>query len=111
MTYDSHMNAEDVRSSLQKLADPIRAKNSTWFFKTGPGQYGEGDQFIGVTVPDQRKVAAAYWELPLPAVSELLQSPVHEHRLTALFILVPQYRTGERDTKKQLASFYHKHRA
>ena len=111
MTYYSRMKAEDVRSSLQQLADPLRAKNSTWFFKTGPGQYGEGDQFIGVTVPDQRKVAAAYGELPLPAVLELLQSPIHEHRLTALFILVHQYRTGDRDIKKQLASFYHKHRA
>lgn len=111
MTYYSHMNAEDVRSSLQKLADPLRAKNSAWFFKAGPGQYGEGDQFIGVAVPDQRKVAAAYRELPLPAVLELLRSPIHEHRLTALFILVHQYRNGDRDTKKQIASFYHKNRA
>lgn len=110
MTYYSHMDAEDVRSSLQKLADPLRAKNSAWFFKTGPGQYGEGDQFIGVTVPAQRKVAAAYRELPLPDVLELLRSAIHEHRLTALFILVDQYRKGDRDTKKQIASFYHKNR-
>jgi len=111
MTYYSRMNAEDVRAALQQAADPLRAKNSAWFFKTGPGQYGEGDQFIGVTVPDQRKVAAAYGELPLPEVLELLRSAIHEHRLTALFILVHQYRKGDQDTKKQLASFYHKHRA
>jgi hypothetical protein len=110
MTYYSPMKAEDVRSSLQQVADPVHAKNSAWFFKTGPGQYGEGDQFIGVTVPGQRKIAAAYRELPLPDVLELLQSPIHEHRLTALIMLVHQYRKGDRDTKKQIASFYHKNR-
>jgi len=97
MIYYGRMNAEDVKSSLQKLADPLRAKNSAWFFKTGPGQYGEGDQFIGVTVPDQRKIAAAYREMPLQEVGELLRSPIHEHRLTALIILVQQYRNGDRD--------------
>ena len=111
MTYYSPMNAEDVRSSLQQVADPLRAKNSAWFFKTGPGQYGEGDQFIGVTVPAQRKVATAYRELPLSEALDLVRSPVHEHRLTALFILVYQYRKGDQDTKKQIASFYHKNRA
>jgi 3-methyladenine DNA glycosylase AlkD len=110
MIYYGRMNAEDVKSSLQKLADPLRAKNSAWFFKTGPGQYGEGDQFIGVTVPDQRKIAAAYREMPLQEVGELLRSPIHEHRLTALIILVQQYRNGDRDAKKQIASFYHKNR-
>ena len=105
------MNAEDVRSSLHQLADPLRAKKSAWFFKTEPGQYGEGDQFIGVIVPAQRKIAAAYRELPLPDVLELLRSAIHEHRLTALFILVDQYRKGDQDTKKQLASFYYKNRA
>ncbi|HET8907635.1 MAG TPA: DNA alkylation repair protein, partial [Ktedonobacterales bacterium] len=105
------MNAEDVRSALHQLADPLRAKNSAWFFKTGPGQYGEGDQFIGVTVPAQRKLASAYIELPLPDVLELLRSAIHEHRLTALFILVYQYRKGDQDTKKHLASFYHNNRA
>lgn len=110
MSYHKYMHAEDVRSSLQDLANPSRAKNSAWFFKTGSGQYGEGDQFIGVTVPDQRKVAATYRELPLPEVIGLLQSPIHEHRLTALFILVHQYRSGDQDTKKHIAGLYHKNR-
>lgn len=85
------MAASDVKKELQKLASSQKAKASAWFFKTGKGQYGEGDQFIGVTVPEQRKVAKQFRDLPLVELAKLLTSPIHEHRLTALFILVWQY--------------------
>lgn len=101
----------DIKQALEKLADPLRATNSARFFKTGPGQYGEGDKFIGVTVPDQRKVAKKFRQAPMSEVIDLLQSPVHEHRLTALFIMVDQYRRGDEQIKKQIASLYHKNRA
>jgi len=104
------MKSSDVKTALQELANPARAKSSAWFFKTGPGEYGEGDQFIGVTVPDQRRVAKTYRELPLPEVLTLLRSPIHEHRLTALFILIEQYRRGDNSAKKQIAGLYHKNR-
>ena len=77
-----------VQSDLKKYASSARAKNSAWFFKTGKGQYGEGDIFIGVTVPEQRIVAKRYRDLSLSEIEKLLTSPIHEHRLTALFILV-----------------------
>ncbi len=115
------MTAAAVKRALQQLASPEKAKSSAWFFKTGPGEYGEGDRFIGVTVPEQRKVAKRFRELPLAEVEKLLQSPIHEHRLTALFILVEQYQRVSKKrevrskkskaTKQSIASFYYTHRA
>lgn len=103
--------ASQVQATLQAVATPARAKASAWYFKTGPGQYGEGDVFIGVTVPEQRKIARQFRDLDLSEIAKLLESPIHEHRLTALEILVYQYRQADPGTKKALASFYHKHRA
>ncbi len=71
-----------VIADLTRLSSSKKAKASAWFFKTGKGQYGEGDVFIGVTVPEQRAVAKQYKELPLGEVKKLLASPIHEHRLT-----------------------------
>lgn len=110
MKHNIYMKADDVKMALQGLASPTRAQNSAWFFKTGPGQYGEGDEFIGVTVPDQRKIARTFRDLALPEVIKLLHSPKHEHRLTALFILVGQYRTGDKKTKQQIKDLYYKNR-
>jgi len=95
-----------VKSALEQLATPERAASSQWFFKTGKGEYGEGDRFIGVTVPDQRKVARAYQALPLPDVLRLLSSPIHEHRLTALFILVRQYQRGQEEVRARIVKAY-----
>lgn len=92
-----------VVSDLQKFASPAKAKSSAWFFKTGPGQYGEGDVFIGVTVPDQRKVANRYKDLPLVEIEKLLSSPIHEHRLTALIIL------AGKTVDKEIYDFYFRH--
>ena len=83
--------AEAVKKALAGRASPARAAASTRFFKCGPGEYGEGDRFIGVTVPQQREVARAFATLPLAACRALLASPVHEHRLTAVLILIRQF--------------------
>lgn len=85
------MNASQVLGELQSHASDTDAANLAWFFKTGPGQYGEGDQFIGVKVPVIRKIAKEYRELALPEVKKLIESPVHEHRATGLIILTLQY--------------------
>lgn len=88
------MRASDVSTALRALADPERAKGNARFFKTGPGQYGEGDQFLGITVPVARKVARAHAALPLAECVALLKSPWHEARLVALLILVAAHVRG-----------------
>jgi 3-methyladenine DNA glycosylase AlkD len=77
-----------------------------WFFKTGKGQYGEGDKFCGITVPVQRKIASRYKHLPLVDLKKLLRSQVHEHRFTALEILVFQYESGDPAAKRKIFAFY-----
>ena len=79
---------------MAERANAARAAASARFFKTGPGQYGEGDRFIGVTVPQQREVARLFAALPLAACRGLLASPVHEHRLTGVLILIRQFQRG-----------------
>jgi len=86
----------DLRNELKRSGDKRKAEVLRGFFKTGPGQYGEGDIFLGVTVPEQRKIARKYPSLPLKDAVRLLRSPVHEERLTALIILVSKY-TKERE--------------
>lgn len=101
--------AADVRAALAAVATPERAAASQRFFKTGKGQYGEGDRFWGVTVPEQRKIARAFAALPLGQLSKLLESPMHEERLTGLFILVRRYQKGEAATKQEAFDFYLRH--
>lgn len=102
--------AQSIQTALQKLSSPAKAKSSAWFFKTEKGEYGHGDRFIGVTVPDQRKVARQFRDLPLRETLTLLKSPIHEHRLTALFILVGAYSRADPETKGQIVSTYLAHR-
>ena len=76
---------------MREQARPQHVAGALRFFKCGPGEYGEGDRFLGVTVPAQRRIARRFRDLPLREVDALLQSPFHEERLTALFILVDQF--------------------
>ena len=98
--------ASGVSAALAKCATPAKAKASAWFFKTGKGQYGEGDVFIGVTVPEQRKIAREYAHISEKEVLRLLRSKIHEERLTALLILVRQYQRGDSDAKRRVFDFY-----
>ena len=95
-----------TKEDLLKLRNPEKAKLLAGFFKTGKGQYGEGDVFLGITVPDQRKVAKRYLNAALKDIQELLSSKVHEHRLTALLILIAQYKTADVALKKRVFDFY-----
>lgn len=88
-------NAQRIRAELEKLGDERRAKISQRFFKTGPGEYGEGDVFIGVRVPDLRKLAGRYQSVSEKDIRQLLKSPIHEERLVALLILVLQYNRSD----------------
>ncbi|MFE2998958.1 DNA alkylation repair protein [Nocardia sp. NPDC059246] len=81
------LTAAAMRAELAAFADPADAVNLQRFFKTGPGEYGEGDVFIGVRVPQTRKAVKQFAGLPLSEIDLLLDSPVHEHRLAGLVIL------------------------
>ncbi len=89
------ITAAAVHRRLTALADPARAAASRWFFKTGPGEYGEGDRFLGIRVPVLRQLSREFQDLTPAAVSRLLTSRWHEERLLALLILVRQYGRGD----------------
>jgi 3-methyladenine DNA glycosylase AlkD len=84
-----------IRAELHKLGNPVRGVHSQRFFKTGPGQYGEGDKFLGLTVPEMRAIVRKYRELDDAAVLELLSSSWHEERLVALLLMVEAYDRGD----------------
>ncbi len=91
----SSIRAEDVIAALDAASDSGRAMKSARFFKTGPGEYGEGDVFVGVSVPDQRKLARQFRGIGRDAVVRLLASEVHEHRLTGLILAVWEFAHAE----------------
>jgi 3-methyladenine DNA glycosylase AlkD len=91
-----------IRRAMRGLADPERARVLRGFFKTGPGDYGEGDRFIGLTVPQTRSLAKRFGPAGYPAISALLGSPIHEERLLALLFLVDLYERGDRDAAYRL---------
>lgn len=97
-----------IERALSKVGNAEKAKFLQGFFRTGPGGYGEGDKFIGVTVPDQRKIAKQFRNaVDLNDILNLLHSPIHEHRLTALFLLVDKYeRAKQQEEKKKYVDFY-----
>ncbi len=103
--------ATRIERALRKMGTKHKAENSARFFKTGKGQYGEGDVFIGVTVLEQRLLAKTYAQLPLSELSQLLQSHVHECRLTALIILVGQYKNAKMKEQEKITKFYLAHTA
>ena len=104
--------AAEVRAALAALADPGHAALVARYFQTGPGQYGEGDVFIGLRLPAMRLVVRQFAGLPLPEALALLTSAVHEHRLAALLILVGQFRRAGRartldaEARARLSEFY-----
>jgi len=100
------MNLKELKKDLQTLANPKKAKLLQRFFKTGPGEYGEGDVFLGIKVPVQRSVANKHRDLSLSDVQELLNSKVHEHRLVGIFILIDKYKKGNDKVKKQIFDLY-----
>jgi 3-methyladenine DNA glycosylase AlkD len=97
-----------IKQGLKRLGNPDKAKTLANFFKTGKDQYGEGDKFYGVTVPQTRAVAKKYTNLSLDKIAELLKDEYHEVRLAALLILVEQYQNADTKGKKEIFNFYWK---
>lgn len=99
-------NATVIRQELETYIDPIKREYLPRFFKTGKGQYGEGDRFLGVVVPNTRLVARKHREVPFEVVAELLRSEWHECRLCALLILVERFKKSDEPMRKELYEFY-----
>ncbi len=95
-----------LKEELRKQATPEQAKILQRFFKTGKGEYGEGDVFLGIKVPIQRKIAKNYLGISLRELQELLDTNIHEYRLTALVILINKYNNSTEKEKKEVYEFY-----
>jgi 3-methyladenine DNA glycosylase AlkD len=100
----------NLRRELQKKANKEKAKLLMRFFKTGPGQYGEGDLFLGVMVPEARKIVKKYQHLALVDLTQSVSSKFHEERLTALLILVEKFKKANEIERKEIFDFYLKNR-
>ena len=101
-----HSSAGDVKRALGDHVDPEKAAYYPRFFKCGPGEYGEGDRFLGVTVPSQRRVARQFRDLPLTEIETLLLDRYHECRLTALIIMSERVRRGDRTQVQAIVRLY-----
>jgi 3-methyladenine DNA glycosylase AlkD len=107
--HDAPGTRAQLLRDLAALANPTRAAGAARYFKSGVGEYGERDKFIGIPVPALRNAALRYLALPLPDLALLLGSPVHEHRLAALEILVAQYEVAAEAERKKIVEFYLQH--
>lgn len=105
------MNAALAKKTLRALANPDKARILSSFFKTAPGEYGHGDVFIGITVPEIRKIAKNFCSLKAKEVTTLLKSAIHEERSLALFILIFQYTSANQCQKNKIIALYLKHTA
>ena len=100
------MTAKQISKTLKNLGDSAIAEHSQRFFKTGKGEYGEGDQFLGIRVPVLREQVKHYRSTPLPEVKKLLTSSFHEERLFALLLLVRKFSKGDDEEKTTIYQLY-----
>ena len=107
----THRTTTAIRRRLRDLADADDAAFLQRFFKTGPGQYGEGDRFLGIRVPALRGLAREFRDIPHSAALELLRSRWHEERLLALIIMVNSYSSGDAATREEIYRSYLAHTA
>lgn len=101
-----NLSANEIRKKIRKLGNAERAEVSQRFFKTAPGQYGEGDIFLGLSVPQMREIAKEYRAISDEEIINLLQSSFHEERAIALFILVLAFAKGNETRQKQIYTIY-----
>ncbi len=106
MTAPPLMTAKKINKLLRKLADPERAAHSARYFKTGPGEYGEGDKFLGIGVPEIRAQVKKYEVVSLDVIQTLLMSDIHEARLFALLLLVKKFSKGDEKEQTEIYNLY-----
>src|SRR3989338_206449 len=97
---------DQIKADLKKASNPTKAISVSSYFKNGKPGYPEKEIFLGVTVPEQRKIAKNYVGISLSGLSQLLNSKIHEHKLTALIILVEKYKKTDEKEKKIIIDFY-----
>jgi len=100
------MTLENITKKLKEIGNEEKAKKHQRFFKTGPGEYGEGDVFIGVTVPELRRLSKEYKTIGRNEIKPLLQSPIHEERLLSLFMLIHRYSKKDEPEKERIYELY-----
>jgi 3-methyladenine DNA glycosylase AlkD len=100
------MTSQKIQKYLRQFASKDKARILQGFFKTGPGQYGEGDKFLGVVVPDIRRTVQEFADAPLPEVLKLLRSSFHEDRVLALLLLVHKFEKGDDGLRKRIYTLY-----
>ncbi len=100
------ITAKNIQKELETYSTPEKKEYLPYFFKTGKGQYGEGDKFLGVVVPDTRKIAKKYKSISFDEIVKLLDSEYHECRLCALLILVERFKKAKEDERKEIYDFY-----
>lgn len=112
MSKEKRLSSADALRAIVRLKNPERARTLAWFFKTGKGEYGEGDVFAGLTVPQVRGLTTEFCVLAFPELEKLLLSEIHEARMLAVFILVHKYQKADAKNKKLIYQFYlaHSHR-
>jgi len=106
MKHPQETMLDHLRDDLRKLRNPAKAEILSRFFKTVRGEYGEGDVFLGIPVPQQRRIAKKYCDFHLGALRMLLSSRIHEERLVALFILITKYSKAENTDRRAVVDFY-----
>lgn len=106
---ENSRSAAKIKQTLAKLADPARAEHAQRFFKTGPGEYGAGDRFYGIRVPELRKVAKEFHDLSLRETTKLLKSAYHEERLLALILMINKFQRTDDRTRQQIFDTYLDH--
>lgn len=107
----SAMTADRIAAEMRALAHPDKAAQLGRFFKTGPGEYAEGDRFLGLTVPQTRRIVRAHRDLALAEVGRLLHSPFHEERLAAVLLLVDRFERADEAGRQEVFDFYLGHTA
>jgi 3-methyladenine DNA glycosylase AlkD len=95
-----------LKADMRKLASSEKARVLSGFFKTGKGEYGEGDVFLGIVVPDQRRIAKKYQDLSMNDLGKLISGRMHEQRSVCLFILINRYKKADSRGKKEVVDFY-----
>lgn len=95
-----------LKKELNRIADPNRARGESRYFKTGRGEYGEGDLFLGIKTSEERKLAKKYSEMSFEGVKYLISSKFHDYRSIALIILINKYKKADEQLKKKIFNFY-----